>query len=46
MKVRPNIVVEVAADAAMQAGHYRHPLRLLRHRSDMTPADVETRPTG
>jgi ATP-dependent DNA ligase len=44
VKVRPKVVVEVQADAALQAGHYRHPLRLLRHRTDLTPADVETLP--
>jgi hypothetical protein len=26
VKVRPLLAVEVAADAALQAGHYRHPL--------------------
>jgi ATP-dependent DNA ligase len=46
VKVRPKVVVEVAADAALQAGHYRHPLRLVRHRADLTPADVETLPNG
>jgi ATP-dependent DNA ligase len=45
VKVRPEVVVEVAADAAMQAGHFRHPLRLVRHRSDLDPADVETLPS-
>ncbi|MFI5736147.1 ATP-dependent DNA ligase [Kribbella sp. NPDC051587] len=45
VKVRPNVVVEVLADTAMQAGHYRHPLRFLRHRTDLTPADVEKLPT-
>lgn len=44
MKVRPAVVVEVAADAALQAGHYRHPLRLIRHRSDLEPVDVDTLP--
>ncbi len=42
VKVRPTVVVEVAADAAMQGDHYRHPLRLVRHRGDVSPADVET----
>ncbi|WP_432945756.1 ATP-dependent DNA ligase [Kribbella sp. CA-253562] len=42
MKVQPKVVVEVAADAALQAGHYRHPLRLIRHRADLGPRDVET----
>jgi hypothetical protein len=27
VKVRPEIVIEVAADAARQGDHYRHPLR-------------------
>jgi hypothetical protein len=36
----------VAADAALQAGHYRHPLRLVRHRGDLDPADVETLPAN
>jgi ATP-dependent DNA ligase len=44
VKVRPAVVVEVAADAALQAGHYRHPLRLVRHRSDLDAGDVETLP--
>jgi ATP-dependent DNA ligase len=44
VKVQPAIVVEVAADAALQAGHYRHPLRLIRYRSDLEPSDVEMLP--
>jgi ATP-dependent DNA ligase len=44
IKVQPQLVVEVAADAALQAGHYRHPLRLVRHRTDLTAGDVETLP--
>ncbi|MFK4087530.1 hypothetical protein ACI2LF_25700 [Kribbella sp. NPDC020789] len=44
VKVRPTLVVEVAADPALQAGHWRHPLRFARHRSDLNPADVETLP--
>ena len=44
IKVQPKVVVEVAADVVMQAGHYRHPLRLVRHRTDLTSADVETLP--
>jgi hypothetical protein len=42
--VQPKVVVEVAADAALQAGHYRHPLRLVRHRADLGPGEVETLP--
>jgi ATP-dependent DNA ligase len=34
IKVQPKLVVEVAANAARQAGHYRHPLRLVRHTAD------------
>jgi ATP-dependent DNA ligase len=45
IKVQPRLVVEVAADAALQAGHYRHPLRLVRHRTDLAPGDVDTLPT-
>ncbi len=44
VKVRPAVVVEVAADAALQAGHYRHPLRLIRYRADLQPDDVPALP--
>lgn len=44
IKVQPKLVVEVTADAAMQGEHYRHPLRLVRHRADLAPADVATLP--
>jgi ATP-dependent DNA ligase len=44
VKVRPQVVVEVAADAALQAGHYRHPLRLVRPRNDLEPSDVDPLP--
>lgn len=40
-KVRPDVVVEVSADAAIQAGQWRHPLRMLRPRADLDPEDVE-----
>jgi ATP-dependent DNA ligase len=42
VKVRPNVVVEVAADAALQAGHWRHPLRFVRIRAELQPEDVPT----
>jgi hypothetical protein len=45
VKIRPSVVVEVEADAAMQADRYRHPLRFLRARTDLVPADVEPLPT-
>ncbi|TCO33048.1 ATP dependent DNA ligase-like protein [Kribbella steppae] len=41
-KVRPDVVVEVLADAAMQAGQWRHGLRYVRYRADMQPDDVPT----
>jgi ATP-dependent DNA ligase len=40
-RVRPDVVVEVSADAALQAGVFRHPLRFVRTRPDLRPADVE-----
>lgn len=40
-KVEPTVVVEVSADAALQAGQWRHPLRMVRPRADLDPADVE-----
>jgi hypothetical protein len=39
-KVAPTVVVEVAADAALQAGQWRRGLWLVRRRPDLTPADV------
>jgi ATP-dependent DNA ligase len=43
-KVRPEVVVEVSADAALQAGVFRHPLRYVRVRPDLTPTDVDPLP--
>ena len=40
-RVGPLVVAEVTADAALQAGAWRDPLRYLRHRPDLQPADVE-----
>ena len=39
--VQPVLVVEVAADTALQAGRHRHGLRLLRVRTDLTPEDID-----
>jgi len=39
-RVVPAAVVEVRADAALSAGVFRHPLRYLRTRPDLTPADL------
>lgn len=41
-KVKPNIVAEVSADTARQAGVWRHGVRYLRHRPELQPADVPT----
>jgi hypothetical protein len=43
-KADPSVVVEVSADAALQAGRWRHPLRMVRIRADMAPGDVEQLP--
>lgn len=39
-RVQPTVVVEVSADAALQAGVFRHPLRFVRIRSDLRPEDL------
>ena len=39
-RVRPEVVVEVSADAALQAGVFRHPLRFLRVRADLRVEDL------
>jgi len=39
-RVEPRVVVEVSADAALQAGVFRHPLRYVRLRPDLRPEDV------
>lgn len=39
-RVAPDVVVEVSADAALQAGVFRHPLRFVRVRPDLRPEDV------
>jgi ATP-dependent DNA ligase len=39
-RVAPEVVVEVSADAALQAGVFRHPLRYVRLRPDLRPEDV------
>lgn len=43
-KVEPITVVEISADAALQAGGWRHPVRYLRPRVDLQPDDVPTLP--
>lgn len=39
-RVDPSVVVEVSADAALQAGVFRHPLRFVRVRADLRPEDL------
>ena len=39
-RVEPTVVVEVSADAALQAGVFRHPLRFVRTRPDLRPEDL------
>jgi ATP-dependent DNA ligase len=39
-RVDPAVVAEVSADAALQAGVFRHPLRVVRVRPDLVPADL------
>ena len=38
--VSPRLVAEIAADTAVDAGIWRHPVRLLRLRADLSPDDV------
>jgi ATP-dependent DNA ligase len=39
-RVKPEVVVEVSADAALQAGVFRHPVRFVRVRPDLVPGDL------
>ncbi|RBY93674.1 ATP-dependent DNA ligase [Blastococcus sp. TF02-8] len=39
-RVDPVVVVEVSADAALQAGVFRHPLRFVRTRPDLRVSDL------
>jgi ATP-dependent DNA ligase len=43
-KVEPSLVVEISADAALQAGVFRHPLRYVRLRPDLRPDDLTPLP--
>lgn len=38
--VQPRVVAEFLADTAVDAGRYRHPVRFLRVRSEIDPAEV------
>jgi ATP-dependent DNA ligase len=39
-KVEPVLVAEILADAAMEGAVYRHPVRFVRHRPDLTITDI------
>ena len=41
VQVEPLLVAEIVVDQAYDGGRYRHPVRLLRLRADLEPADVE-----
>jgi ATP-dependent DNA ligase len=43
-RVVPDVVVEISADAALQAGVFRHPLRYVRVRPDLRPEDLPEQP--
>ncbi|WP_104524303.1 ATP-dependent DNA ligase [Blastococcus atacamensis] len=43
-RVEPTSVVEVSADAALQAGVFRHPLRFVRVRPDLQASDLPVLP--
>lgn len=43
-KVEPVIVAEVLADSALQGGAFRHPVRFVRQRPDLSPSDTPLRP--
>ncbi|MHA4815405.1 hypothetical protein ACXZ65_13740 [Streptomyces aculeolatus] len=38
--MQPDLVVEFDADTAVDAGRYRHPVRILRPRHDLSPDQV------
>jgi hypothetical protein len=38
------VVVEISADAALQAGVFRHPVRYVRVRRDLRPGDLAQLP--
>ncbi|WP_184583622.1 ATP-dependent DNA ligase [Lipingzhangella halophila] len=42
VRVRPEVVVEVELDAAVTAGRWRHVVRYIRPRTELTPYEVPT----
>ena len=41
VQVKPLLVAEIVVDQAYDRGRFRHPVRHLRIRADLNPADVE-----
>jgi len=41
--VQATVVVEVSVDSSVQDGRWRHPVKLVRVRADLTPAEVTVR---
>lgn len=41
-RVVPDVVIEISADAAVEHGRWRHPVRYVRTRADLAPDDVPT----
>jgi hypothetical protein len=44
--VSPRLVAEISVDTAMTDGAWRHPVRLLRVRADVSPTDVPSYSMG
>ncbi|GAA3832019.1 hypothetical protein GCM10022226_61470 [Sphaerisporangium flaviroseum] len=40
IRVRPDLAVEIEVDVAAEHGRWRHPVRYLRPRTDLTTTDV------
>jgi ATP-dependent DNA ligase len=44
-RVRPELVVEVSADLALDGLRWRHPVRFVRYRAELHPMDLPTQPS-
>ena len=44
LHVQPDVVVEIEADMAHQAGRFRHTVRYIRHRPELDPSDLTEAP--
>jgi len=40
--VEPSVVVEIETDTCFEVGRYRHPVKFVRVRSELNPADIAT----